>query len=101
MTFLLRFGPSIHVPTGSILGWTSIPKLPLITAPTLIYNGEYDTSHDVAQEQFFEIIPRVRWITFPASGHMCHLEGEGLRERVLKVVGRFLTHGQHVTSDER
>lgn len=86
-----RFGPSIHIINGSILGWTSIPQLPRIIASTLVYNGEYDTSHDIAQEPFFEFIPRVRWVTFPKAGHMCHLEGDGLRERVLRVVGRFLT----------
>ncbi|KAI1271771.1 proline-specific peptidase [Xylaria sp. FL0933] len=70
---------------------TVVHRLAKITAPTLVYNGEYDTSHDIAQVPFFELIPRVRWITFPESGHMCHLEDGGLRERVLKVVGQFLT----------
>lgn len=84
----------MHVPGGSMLGWTSIPQLPQIIAPTLIYNGEYDTSHDISQEPFFELIPRVRWVTFPNAGHMCHLEGGGLRERVLRVVGDFLTQGR-------
>lgn len=59
-------------------------------APTLVYNAEYDTSHDVAQIPFFELIPRVRWITFHGGSHMCHLEGGGLREKILKVVGEFL-----------
>lgn len=70
--------------------WTVISRLPRITAPTLVYNGEYDTSHDITQVPFFELIPRVRWITFPDGGHMCHLEGN-LREKILKVVGEFLT----------
>jgi len=55
-----------------------------------VYNGEYDTSHDIAQVPYFECIPRVRWITFADGGHFCHLE-KGLRERVLKTVGDFLT----------
>lgn len=96
-----RFGPSIHIINGSILGWTSIPQLPRIIAPTLVYNGEHDTSHDIAQEPFFELIPLVRWVTFPKAGHMCHLEGGGLRERFLKVVGRFLVRdGQEVHESE-
>ena len=78
--------------TGSLQGWNCIPRLPNITATTLVYNGEYDTSHDVATAPFFEHIPRVRWITFTNGGHMCHLE-VGLRERVLKVVGEFLMQG--------
>ncbi|KAI8946251.1 proline-specific peptidase [Xylaria longipes] len=84
-------GPSPLTANGSLNGWTVIPRLSKITAPTLVYNGEYDTSHDICQVPFFQLIPRVRWITFPGGGHMCHLEGEGLRGRVLKVVGEFLT----------
>ncbi|CAG8957408.1 hypothetical protein HYFRA_00011389 [Hymenoscyphus fraxineus] len=86
-------GPSIHVPVGSLLGWTSIPGLPQITAPTLVYNGEYDTSHDIAQVPYFEGIPKVRWITFANGGHMCHVERD-LKEKVLKTVGDFLTQGE-------
>ncbi|KAI5863697.1 proline-specific peptidase [Durotheca rogersii] len=85
------YGPSPLTRDGSLTKWSVIPRLPEITAPTLVYNGEYDTSHDITQVPFFELIPRVRWITFPGGGHMCHLEGGGLRERVLKVVGEFLT----------
>ena len=77
--------------SGSLQGWTCIPRLPNITATTLVYNGEYDTSHDVATKPFFDYIPRVRWITFPNGGHMCHIEEGGLREKVLKAVGEFLT----------
>ena len=76
--------------TGSLQNWTCIPRLPNITATTLVFNGEFDTSHDIATEPFFEHIPRVRWITFSNGGHMCFLE-EGLRERVLKTVGEFLS----------
>ncbi|KAI1345523.1 proline-specific peptidase [Xylaria sp. FL0043] len=84
------YGPSPLIINGSLKTWTVVPRLAKITAPTLVYNGEYDTSHDIAQVPFFELIPRVRWITFPGSGHMCHLEDGGLRERVLKIVGQFL-----------
>ncbi|KAH8895195.1 proline-specific peptidase [Thozetella sp. PMI_491] len=89
-------GPSLLVRNGSLLGWTSIPRLPRITAPTLVYNGEYDTSHDIGQIPFFELIPRVRWITFANGSHMCHVEGH-LRDRVLKVVGGFLTQESTVS----
>ncbi|KAL2863144.1 proline-specific peptidase [Aspergillus lucknowensis] len=90
-------GPSPLTADGSLNEWTVISRLPEITAPTLVYNGEYDTSHDLAQVPFFELIPRVRWIIFPGGGHMCHLEGGGLRERILKVVGEFLA--QKETAD--
>ncbi|KAK7751997.1 hypothetical protein SLS62_005959 [Diatrype stigma] len=86
----MAYGPSLLELTGSLRGWTGIPRLPHIAAPTLVYNGEFDTSHDISQVPFFELIPRVRWITFQNGSHMCHLDGGGLRERVLKVVGEFL-----------
>ncbi|KAM7218430.1 Alpha/Beta hydrolase fold, partial [Rhypophila decipiens] len=90
------FGPSVFNCNGSLAPWTSIPRLHNITAPTLVYNGEFDTSGDIGQVPFFELIPRVRWITFPNGGHMCHLEqANGLAERVLTVVGDFLDqHGR-------
>ncbi|KAI0473569.1 proline-specific peptidase [Xylariaceae sp. FL0804] len=84
-------GPSPLIADGSMNEWTVIPRLSQITAPTLVYNGEYDTSHDIAQIPFFELIPRVRWVSIAGGGHMCHLEGEGRRERVLRLVGEFLT----------
>ncbi|KAI0391212.1 proline-specific peptidase [Xylariaceae sp. FL0594] len=84
-------GPSPLTDAGSLLEWTVIPRLHTIDVPTLVYNGEYDTSHDIAQVPFFELIPRVRWLTIPGGGHMCHVEGDDRKERVLKVVGDFLT----------
>ena len=89
--FLIRYGPSPLTVNGSLHAWTVIPRLANITAPTLVYNGEYDTSHDIAQVPFFEHIPHIGWITLPGGGRMCHLEGGGLRERILKIVGEFLT----------
>ncbi|PSR82549.1 Alpha/Beta hydrolase protein [Coniella lustricola] len=84
-------GPSIHLNPGegSMSGWTCIPRLPQIKVPTLVYNAEFDTSHDISQVPFFELIPRVRWITFAKGSHMCHLERE-VKDKVLKVVGDFL-----------
>ncbi|KAI0896187.1 proline-specific peptidase [Annulohypoxylon nitens] len=84
------YGPSVFDCSGSLRSWTSISRLPQITAPTFVYNGQYDTSQDIGQEPFFELIPRVRWVTFQNGSHMCHLDGGGLKERVLKMVGEFL-----------
>ncbi|KAF2151508.1 proline-specific peptidase [Myriangium duriaei CBS 260.36] len=84
-------GRSPFFPNGSMIGWTTIPLLPKITAPTLIYNGEFDTSgRDIAQEPFFNLIPRVRWVKLAGAGHNSHLEGEELREKTFKLVGEFL-----------
>ncbi|KAF3023589.1 hypothetical protein E8E14_011775 [Neopestalotiopsis sp. 37M] len=84
-------GPSPLTTLGSLKEWSVISRLPKIQVPTLVYNGEHDTSHDIAQVPFFELIPRVRWITFQDAGHMCHVEGPEIRARILKVVGEFLT----------
>ncbi|KAK8062533.1 proline iminopeptidase [Apiospora hydei] len=86
-------GPTYLLRGGSLKDWTVVPRLSNITAPTLVINGEYDTSHDIAQAPFFNIIPRVRWVQIAGGGHMCHVEGEGRRDKVLKLVGDFLTEG--------
>lgn len=95
---LHRYGPSVLKLNGSLLGWTGISRLPQITVPTFAYNGEFDTSRDCSQEPYFELIPRVRWVTFQNGSHMCHLDGGGLKERVFKMVGDFLV--QHQTTVE-
>ncbi|KAJ4422059.1 hypothetical protein N0V82_003249 [Gnomoniopsis sp. IMI 355080] len=90
------YGPSVLDLNGSLSGWTSIPRLPQIAAPTLVYNGEFDTSRDSSQKPYFELIPRVRWVTFQNGSHMCHLDN-GLRERVLKLVGEFLVQHEAIS----
>ncbi|KAK0618068.1 proline iminopeptidase [Bombardia bombarda] len=50
-------GPSPLTDDGSLEKWTVVDRLANITAKTLVYNGEYDTSHDIAQVPFFELIP--------------------------------------------
>ena len=86
-----RYGPSWLAFQGSLRGWTSVPDLHRITAQTLVYNGEYDTSHDVTTVPYFQHIPRVRWITFPGSAHMCHSESKEMENKILSTVGDFLT----------
>jgi pimeloyl-ACP methyl ester carboxylesterase len=89
-----RGGQSPLSCTGSFRDWTCIPRLHQIAVPTVVYNGEFDTSHDVTVVPFFKLIPRVRWITFPGAGHMCHLERPELADRVIRMVGEFLTQGE-------
>ncbi|KAK8059936.1 proline-specific peptidase [Apiospora saccharicola] len=84
-------GQTYLIRSGSLKHWTVVSRLPNITAPTLVINGEYDTSHDIAQAPFFDRIPRVRWVQISGGGHFCHVEDGGRRDRVLKVVGEFLT----------
>ncbi|PMD64140.1 alpha/beta-hydrolase [Hyaloscypha bicolor E] len=84
-------GPSPLDCTGSFRDWSCTPYLHQIAVPTLVYNGEFDTSHDITTVPFFEHIPRVRWITFPDAGHICHLERPELAWKEFRIVGEFLT----------
>ena len=84
------YGPSAMICTGTLKGWTCVSRLSKISVPTLIYNAEFDCTTDTAVAPLFELIPQVRWLTFPGGGHMCHLEGQ-LRDKVLIAVGEFLT----------
>lgn len=74
-----------------MVGFTTIPQLHRITAPTLIYNAEFDTSsRDCAQVPFFELIPRVRWVKLAGAGHCALLQSAELKEKILRMVGEFL-----------
>ncbi|GAM87003.1 hypothetical protein ANO11243_050240 [Dothideomycetidae sp. 11243] len=84
-------GPSPFFNRGSMVGFTNVPHLHRITAPTLIFNGEFDTSsRDCAQRVFFEHIPKVRWVSFPGAGHDVLSASPAHLERALKLIGDFL-----------
>jgi len=70
--------------------FNAIPTLHKIQASTLVINGDSDASHDISQEPFFELIPKVRWITLPNAKH-AHLNQRELRPRTLKLIGDFLS----------
>lgn len=84
------YGKSNTLNNGAMKDWSVISRLPNIDVPTFVYNAEFDPAQDASVRPFFDLIPRVRWVTFQGGAHMCHLEGE-LREKVLKEVGNFLT----------
>lgn len=69
--------------------WTCVAELPRITVPTLVYNAEFDTARD--QQPFIDLIPKVRWVKFSDAGHSTHLESIELQDKVLRLVGDFLT----------
>ncbi|KAI1259187.1 proline-specific peptidase [Xylariaceae sp. FL1019] len=73
--------------------WSVIDRLSNINVPTFVYYGEYDTSHHIAQVPFLQNIRDVQVKVFTESGHMCHVEGRGIREEVIKSVGDFLKYG--------
>ena len=73
--------------TGTVQEWTWIPRLHLINVPTLVYSGEYDNLKEYCQAPYFDLIPRVRWITFRDASHSAHWEQ---RDKVLGTVSDFL-----------
>lgn len=77
---------------GSLRGWDVLSRLHLITAETLLWNGEYDQAHDVGVQPMFDRIPRVRWHTFPNASHVLTYESEALREGCFSLIGNFLTN---------
>ncbi|GAM87210.1 hypothetical protein ANO11243_052320 [Dothideomycetidae sp. 11243] len=88
-------GPSPFYEGGSIDDWDCTPRLHQMNVPTLVYNAEYDTSARYASPQpFSERIPYVLRVKFSDAGHMAHLESEELTEKVLQVVGKFLSEEQ-------
>ena len=63
-------------------------ELRSINVTTLLINGRYDEVADNSVQPFFDLIPRVRWITFEKSSHLPFFEE---RERFMEVLGHFLT----------
>ena len=71
--------------------WSCIADLPLITVPDLVYHAEFDTFCDMCHQLFIDLIPKVRYVKFSDAGHSAHLESPDLQDRVLTLVGDFLT----------
>ncbi|RXW20698.1 hypothetical protein EST38_g5147 [Candolleomyces aberdarensis] len=73
--------------TGSLKDWTVIPDLPKITAPTLVTNGRYDQTADIAVEPFVQKIPNVKWVRFENSSNTALFEEP---EKYRSVLEEFL-----------
>ncbi|GAM91102.1 hypothetical protein ANO11243_091490 [Dothideomycetidae sp. 11243] len=80
---------------GSLRDWTVTPAAQNINVPTLLFNGEFDQSHDIVVQPLFELIPRVRWVTIPGASHCPSLEGERSREKYFSLVGDFLSQPEN------
>lgn len=79
--------------TGGMRAWTVIPRLHLINVPTLVWNGEFDTSADWSVSPFFELIPHCRWVTLPGASHGAISDSPEMRKRVMKMIGDFMNQG--------
>jgi L-proline amide hydrolase len=60
--------------TGTLQGWTAIPRLAEIDLPTLVLAGEYDELQRVAWGPLAEQIPAARAHVFAGASHMPFVE---------------------------
>ncbi|KAI1819313.1 proline-specific peptidase [Xylaria intraflava] len=86
-TYGTMYGPSELYISGSLRGWTSVPVLSQIKAPTLLINGVDDEAQDVAMQPFFDHIKKVKWITLDNAAHFSHVDQ---REKYMGHLRAFL-----------
>lgn len=67
-------GPTEFHVVGTMRTWSIIDRLPAIAVPTLVVNGAHDEATDDTVRPFVDHIPEVRWIRFPDSSHLPHVE---------------------------
>ena len=73
--------------TGSLKHWSVIPDLGKIGSRTLLINGRYDSTADIAVQPFYDGIADAKWVTLENSSHTGHYEE---RERYIGILGNFL-----------
>ncbi|GAM85796.1 hypothetical protein ANO11243_038040 [Dothideomycetidae sp. 11243] len=94
-----RAGPCrLRSRPGSLRDFNVTPRLHSINVPTLVWNGEFDQSHDLVVQPFFERIPRVRWHTFAGASHVITFEGDKLREACFKLIADFVNQQEGMCS---
>ncbi|KAK4496962.1 hypothetical protein PRZ48_011411 [Zasmidium cellare] len=86
-------GPSPFVYDGCLRRYSSIPLLPEINVPTLVFDGEFDTPQEATTPLFWGL-QKVRWVTLRGASHMPWLDSEEGLERVVELVGVFLGQGK-------
>ncbi|RTM01577.1 alpha/beta fold hydrolase [Ancylobacter aquaticus] len=80
-------GPTEFHVIGTMRDWTIEDRLAQIAAPTLLISGAYDEATPEVVRPYREKVPDIRWVLFPDSSHMPHVEE---KEACLKVVSDFL-----------
>jgi len=74
--------------TGSLKDWSVIPKLGMVSCPTLIINGADDEVQDSCVAPLFYGIKKAKWVTLGSSSHMAFWEEP---EKYFSILGNFLT----------
>lgn len=67
-------GPNEFYVVGTMKDWTIVDRLPAINVPTLLISGFYDEATPATVQPYMDKIQDVRWIKFPHSSHMPHVE---------------------------
>lgn len=80
-------GPTEFHVIGTMKDWTIEDRLPQIAAATLLISGAHDEATPEVVRPYREKVPDIRWVLFPDSSHMPHVEE---KEACLKVVSDFL-----------
>ncbi|TCK28113.1 L-proline amide hydrolase [Ancylobacter aquaticus] len=80
-------GPTEFHVIGTMKDWTIEDRLSQIAVPTLLISGAYDEATHEVVRPYVEKVPDIRWVLFPDSSHMPHVEE---KEACLKAVSDFL-----------
>ncbi len=80
-------GPTEFHVIGTMKDWTIEDRLPQIAAPTLLISGAHDEATPEVVRPYREKVPDIRWVLFPDSSHMPHVEET---EACLAAVSDFL-----------
>jgi pimeloyl-ACP methyl ester carboxylesterase len=82
-----RNGPSEFHITGTLKNYDITSKVHKISIPTLLINGQYDEATDACMKPYFDLVPKVKWVTIPDASHMPQWEQ---RERFMEIASGFL-----------
>lgn len=80
-------GPSEFHVIGSLKNWDITAQLNRIIVPTLVISGRFDEATPIVIRPFIEHIKGAKWVEFPQSSHMPHVEET---ESCMAVVDEFL-----------
>ncbi|WP_428028933.1 proline iminopeptidase-family hydrolase [Ancylobacter sp.] len=81
-------GPTEFHVIGTMKDWTIEERLHAIAVPTLLISGAHDEATPEVVRPYVEKVPDIRWVLFPDSSHMPHVEE---KDACLKTVSDFLT----------
>jgi proline iminopeptidase len=78
----------LYEETWSSPTYDLLPRLRVLTAPTLILHGAHDFVPVQLAEHIADAIPGARFVVLPGCGHFCFLEApEAVREQVNRLLG--------------